>query len=55
MPTERYNAAGSEARWPKVWEKRGILATPNRDLGSKYCAPLPVRAHPCGEYPVPRP
>jgi leucyl-tRNA synthetase len=36
MPTERYNAAEAEARWQKVWDERGIFATPNRDLGKKY-------------------
>src|SRR6202166_2587994 len=36
MPTERYNPAESEARWQKVWDERGIFATPNRDLGKKY-------------------
>ena len=34
--TERYNAAEAEARWQKVWDERGIFATPNRDLGKKY-------------------
>src|SRR5579864_184186 len=36
MPTERYNAAEAEARWQKVWDERGIFATPNKDLGKKY-------------------
>jgi leucyl-tRNA synthetase len=36
MPTERYNAAEAEQRWQKVWDERGIFATPNRDLGKKY-------------------
>jgi leucyl-tRNA synthetase len=36
MATERYNAAEAEARWQKVWDERGIFATPNRDLGKKY-------------------
>src|SRR5579863_10491816 len=36
MPIERYNAADAEARWQKVWDERGIFATPNRDLGKKY-------------------
>src|ERR1700683_4001999 len=36
MPTERYNAAEYEARWQKVWDERGIFATPNRALGRKY-------------------
>jgi leucyl-tRNA synthetase len=36
MPIERYNAAEAEARWQKVWDERGIFATPNRDLGKKY-------------------
>jgi leucyl-tRNA synthetase len=29
MPTDRYNAAEAEARWQKIWEERGIFATPN--------------------------
>ncbi len=36
MPIERYNAAEAEARWQKVWDERGIFATPNKDLGKKY-------------------
>jgi leucyl-tRNA synthetase len=36
MPTERYNAAEAEARWQKVWDERGIFATPNANLGKKY-------------------
>ena len=36
MPTERYNAAESEARWQKAWDERGIFATPNKNLGKKY-------------------
>ena len=36
MPIERYNAAEAEPRWQKVWDERGIFATPNRDLGKKY-------------------
>ncbi len=36
MPIERYNAAEAEPRWQKVWDDRGIFATPNRDLGKKY-------------------
>jgi leucyl-tRNA synthetase len=34
--TERYNAAEAEARWQKIWDERGIFATPNRNLGKKY-------------------
>ena len=33
---ERYNAAEAEARWQKVWDERGIFATPNQNLGKKY-------------------
>ena len=33
---DRYNAAEAEARWQKVWDERGIFATPNKDLGKKY-------------------
>ena len=29
MATDRYNAAEAEARWQKIWEERGIFATPN--------------------------
>jgi leucyl-tRNA synthetase len=29
MPIDRYNAAEAEARWQKVWDERGIFATPN--------------------------
>jgi len=36
MPIERYNAAEAEARWQKVWDERGIFATPNANLGKKY-------------------
>src|SRR5579862_9799681 len=41
MPTEitqsdRYNAAEAEPRWQKVWDERGIFATPNKDLAKKY-------------------
>ena len=35
-PTDRYNAAEAEPRWQKVWDERGIFATPNKDLGKKY-------------------
>jgi leucyl-tRNA synthetase len=36
MPIERYNAAEAEARWQKVWDERGIFATPNENLRKKY-------------------
>ncbi len=36
MPTDRYNAAEAESRWQKVWDERGIFATPNRELRKKY-------------------
>ena len=36
MPIERYNAAEAEPRWQKVWDERGIFATPNTNLGKKY-------------------
>jgi leucyl-tRNA synthetase len=29
MSNDRYNAAEAEARWQKVWDERGIFATPN--------------------------
>ena len=36
MAIDRYNAAEAEARWQKVWDERGIFATPNKDLRKKY-------------------
>src|ERR1700681_3642626 len=36
MAIERYNAAEAEARWQKVWDERGIFATPNEGLGKKF-------------------
>src|SRR3984893_13872571 len=36
MTSERYNAAEAEARWQKVWDERGIFATPNTDVRKKY-------------------
>jgi leucyl-tRNA synthetase len=36
MATDRYNAAEAEAHWQKVWDERGIFATPNQNLGKKY-------------------
>jgi leucyl-tRNA synthetase len=36
MPIERYNAAVAEARWQKVWDERGIFATPNELSRPKY-------------------
>jgi leucyl-tRNA synthetase len=36
MPVERYNAAEAEARWQKVWDERGIFATPNDHARPKY-------------------
>jgi leucyl-tRNA synthetase len=36
MAIERYNAAEAEARWQKVWDERGIFATPNEGLRKKY-------------------
>ena len=36
MPIERYNAAEAEARWQKVWDERGIFATPNTNVRKKY-------------------
>jgi leucyl-tRNA synthetase len=29
MTIERYNAAEAEARWQRIWDERGIFATPN--------------------------
>jgi leucyl-tRNA synthetase len=36
MPTDRYNAADAEARWQKVWDERGVFATPNQHTKPKY-------------------
>ena len=36
MATDRYNAAEAEARWQRVWEERGIFATPNEHDKPKY-------------------
>jgi leucyl-tRNA synthetase len=36
MPIERYNAAEAEARWQKIWDERGIFATPNELTQPKY-------------------
>jgi leucyl-tRNA synthetase len=36
MRNERYNAAEAEARWQKVWDERGIFATPNDGVRQKY-------------------
>jgi len=36
MATDRYNARDAEARWQKIWDERGIFATPNGDSRKKY-------------------
>jgi leucyl-tRNA synthetase len=36
MRFERYNAAEAEARWRKIWDERGIFATPNKERRRKY-------------------
>ena len=36
MANERYNARDAEARWQKIWDERGIFATPNDDPRPKY-------------------
>jgi leucyl-tRNA synthetase len=36
MPTERYNHRDAEARWQKIWDERGIFATPNGEVRRKY-------------------
>jgi leucyl-tRNA synthetase len=36
MTPDRYNAAEAEARWQKIWDERGIFATPNSGLHKKY-------------------
>jgi leucyl-tRNA synthetase len=37
MATDRYNAAEAEAKWQKIWDRRGINATADqrRSLLSK--------------------
>ncbi len=36
MSADRYNHREAEARWQKIWDERGIFATPNEDLRKKY-------------------
>ncbi len=36
MTVERYNAREAEPRWQRIWEERGIFATPNDDPRPKY-------------------
>ena len=36
MSIERYNAAEAEARWQKVWDERGIFATPAKDAPRQF-------------------
>src|SRR3954462_15388131 len=36
MTPDRYNAREAEPRWQKVWDERGIFATPNDDPRPKY-------------------
>jgi leucyl-tRNA synthetase len=36
MTVERYNAREAEPRWQRVWEERGIFASPNDDPRPKY-------------------
>ena len=63
MATDRYNAREAEARWQKIWDERGIFATPNgpespsprgNDDGRRAevlrarNVPLSVGAHPYG-------
>ena len=36
MATDRYNARDAETRWQKIWDERGIFATPNDDPRPKY-------------------
>ena len=38
MSTDRYNAREAEPRWQKIWNERGIFATPNdaRSTRPKY-------------------
>ncbi len=62
MPIERYNAAEAEARWQKVWDERGIFATPYRpgstafaiNNGSPWRALDGKNAHPnlAGDLPI---
>ena len=36
MAPDRYNARDAELRWQKIWDERGIFATPNNDPRPKY-------------------
>ncbi len=36
MAPDRYNARDAELRWQKIWDERGIFATPNDDPRPKY-------------------
>ena len=36
MTPTRYNAREAEVRWQKIWDERGIFATPNDDSRAKY-------------------
>jgi len=49
MPTERYNAAEAEARWQRVWDERGIFATPNPPSRKSATAGKPALRSPQGE------
>ena len=62
MATDRYNAAEAEARWQKIWDERGIFATPNPSARQRRSGgqaeilragdvPLSVGAHPYGPRP----
>ena len=52
MANDRYNAREAEARWQKVWDERGIFATPQRRPAAEILragdVPLSVGAHPHG-------
>ena len=49
MPTERYNAAEAEARWQRVWDERGIFATPNPPTRKSASEGKPALRSPQGE------
>jgi leucyl-tRNA synthetase len=49
MAIERYNAAEAEARWQKVWDERGIFATPNPPAREGATEGKPAFRSPQGE------
>ena len=49
MTADRYNAAEAEPRWQKVWDERGIFATPNPPTRESASAGKPVFQSPQGD------